>query len=560
MKHARKFFVTALVALLAAALPAFPQYNVAAESTLSRVAGQFVAANYAQWTGRVTQGNSSTGSATITLYYGSFALPDGRVIVPFSVTAPITVDAGTNQETVTPTAVSNCAYLSTPGYGSCQITASFSFTHGQGALVVSGTAGLQEALNDAFFSGGGTVVVDNAWTQAGGTNAMLIAAVPYSTVGILSTRGNEITSWRPTQSVATVLSAPTTLTATTVGFGINGANTSGGTYTGTSTYHYCIAYVDIMGNEGPCSADFSAATAGTGTTNQIGFATPAASTGAVGYIPYISLASGSYALSYRALVTSSVCALTKLETVIAACAVPNTTYGQSGSQAVVSALTLNTSRIWLGTGGTSSTSDYVGNSNGRQGYAYAPSRSNGSGLVSASLPFTGATAPATTVPAVVGTVQLPAGFMNYVGRTIRLCGLVKEASAGSTATVSTIEFLWNADGSNTAGAGVILGGPTITGTLVTSNADQWAFCQDLKTTVSGAGATAGSILAGYGFLTASYGAATTVAAATGPTIGAAAVGSLNLAGEARIDVVYLHTTGTDGATPILQDLTAEVVN
>jgi hypothetical protein len=40
----------------------------------------------------------------------------------------------------------------------------------------------------------------------------------------------------------------------------------------------------------------------------------------------------------------------------------------------------------------------------------------------------------------------------------------------------------------------------------------------------------------------------------------AAVASLNLAGEARINVVYLHTTGTDGAGVILQDLTVEVLN
>jgi hypothetical protein len=194
------------------------------------------------------------------------------------------------------------------------------------------------------------------------------------------------------------------------------------------------------------------------------------SAGAVGYVPYISLASGTYALAYRVPLTSTVCALTPLETTIAACAVTNATYGQTGSNAIVSALTVNTARIWVGLGGTSSTSDYVGNSNARTTYAYAPS------------------------------------------------------------------------------------------SQVTSNADQWYGCTKLKTTVSGAGVTAGSILAGGGFLTASYGAATTVSAATGPTIGAAAVGSLNLAGEARVDVVYLHTTGADGAAPVLQDLTFTVLN
>jgi hypothetical protein len=38
------------------------------------------------------------------------------------------------------------------------------------------------------------------------------------------------------------------------------------------------------------------------------------------------------------------------------------------------------------------------------------------------------------------------------------------------------------------------------------------------------------------------------------------VGSLNLAGEARMDFVWLHTTGTDGAGVQLQDLTVKVLN
>jgi hypothetical protein len=177
--------------------------------------------------------------------------------------------------------------------------------------------------------------------------------------------------------------------------------------------------------------------------------------------------------------------------------------------------------------------------------------------------FAGATAPATTVPAIVGTIHLPAGFMNYVGRTVRVCGLVQEASAGSTSTITQFNLVWDADGSNTTGAGVLLGGPKTTSTLPGSAADQWYFCQNLKTTVSGAGVTAGSIQAGAGFLSETSGSAGT-ATATGwgnaPTIGAATVGSLNLAGEARIDIDYIHTTGTDGAAPTLTDLTFEVLN
>jgi hypothetical protein len=161
--------------------------------------------------------------------------------------------------------------------------------------------------------------------------------------------------WNLQQTASTFLAVPATLTATTVGFGLNGANTTGGTYTGASTYHACIAYVDVAGQVGACSADFSALTAGSGTTNQIGFSAPAASAGAVGYVVYISLAGGTYSLAYQAPLTSSQCTLTKIETVTPACAVANATYGQSGSAAIISALTLNTSPVDMQLGGVSGT-------------------------------------------------------------------------------------------------------------------------------------------------------------------------------------------------------------
>ena len=114
----------------------------------------------------------------------------------------------------------------------------------------------------------GIVTLDGS---ANVTAAQMAAAAVAPTVQIEDMRASGVSYWNPTPSGTTTLAAPTTLTATTVGFGINGANTTGGTYTGTSTYHYAIAYVDAMGEiEGQPSADFSAATAGTGATNQIG--------------------------------------------------------------------------------------------------------------------------------------------------------------------------------------------------------------------------------------------------------------------------------------------------
>jgi hypothetical protein len=498
----------------------------------------------------------SSGSQSVTLVpYNTYSIAaqngsclvtfgNGRSGLPFAVGTRLLINDSAS-ETITVTSITTTNSI-------CSITATFASAHNAGAAVQSGSFGIDEAVRDiATLPTGGMVTIPPDW---GGTTALIAATTPYANVGIEDLRGGAaIQYWNVTPASLSFLAVPTTLTAVTA----LPSATPVGTY-GTGTYHLCIAYVDIMGNEGPCSADFSEAGLATGSFI---FSAPAASTGAVGYTIYISLTAGSYAFSYKVPLTSSICALTTVETTTAACAVANTNYGQSGATATVTAITVNTARLAAQLGAASSTTDYVPNSNSHTVYAYVPSNRLGiPGVVASSLPFTVTTAAGTTVPAVMGTIHLPANFMNYIGKTIRICGLAKEASAGSTSTVTSIQFWWDADGSNAAGVPVNLGGPTVTATLVTANADQWKFCQDLKTTVAGAGATAGSIVAGQGELIESYGAATTVAAASGPTIGAAAVASLNLAGEARIDVVYLHTTNTDGAGVILQDLTVETLN
>jgi len=419
-----------------------------------------------------------------------------------------------------------------------------------------------EAINDAQLQGGGLVIVGRDWSILGGTDAIIAAALPFSLVPIEDRRSG-VQYWTPTQTVATALAAPATLTATTVGFGLNGANTTGGTYNGASTYHYDCAYVDIMGNEGPASADFSAATAGTGTTNQIGFAAPAASPGAVGYVCYISLAGGTYNLSYQVPVTSSTCTLTKLETVTPACAVANTSYGQSGSTLIVSALTVNTAPLHLLATTASTTAAYIGTPSGRTTYAYAPhglSQAATNGFTTAQQAYAIAPATATTVPSVIATIPVPVGAMNFVGRQIRICGIANEAAAGSTATVQNFEFLWDAAGSNTAGAPVIVGQLQLTATLVTANADHWNYCWTGQTTVSGACVTAGTIAPVSGHLVSTFGAGSLGNAGTDVLT---STGSLNLAGTGgntqRIHVVWLHTTGTDAAGVTANGLTVEVL-
>lgn len=556
--------------LLLTAASAFTQLPIPQNaSTVSHQGGTYYASGYATWSGRVISGNSATGSQSIIVAgtaaggAGGIQLADGTTLslaTVFSTLTPIIVDYGQGaQESVTPTAVSigQCpaGNLGVGGALQCAtITASFLNTHGQSAVVIDGAFGLQTAINHAQQLGGGTVVVDGVWSVMGGTTAILNAAVAFSSVGVEDVRGAAVVYWNIGQSVTTALATPTTLTAVTA----LPSATPVGAY-GTGTYHMCISYVDLMGNEGTCSADFSEAGLATGSFI---FSAPAASTGAVGYTIYISLTSGTYALSYKVPLTSTICTLTKIETVTAACAVANTTYGQTGAIATVTAITVNTAMLAPNATTISSTTDYVPNPNARTAYAYIPSNHVGlPGVVAASLPFPVGAAAGTTVPDVIGTLTLPAGFMNFVGREIEICGYATEASAGSTATISNIQLWWDAAGSNAAGVPVLIGTNPSTNTLVTAKTDQFQVCYDLKTTVAGAGVTAGSIQQDGGTYCNQY---TSSAVATVPVCtlgqGPAAVASLNLAGEARIDVVWLHTTGTDGAGVLLQDLTVKVLN
>lgn len=124
---------------------------------------------------RVKVGTTATGAGTLTLDFGGITLEDGTQVSPLATTASITLgsSAGSNLETVTPSAVSN----PTPDvYGSPTVTATFTYTHGVGDLVRSGTFGLMEALNYVSSIGGGRVIITPQWAAAGGTDAMVDAA------------------------------------------------------------------------------------------------------------------------------------------------------------------------------------------------------------------------------------------------------------------------------------------------------------------------------------------------------------------------------------------------
>lgn len=566
MKTLRVLVTALLVVALGVGLPLLQTPTRAQQSSGSTDLGIRDAIDYNFTPMRIFAGPIAAGSpATFQLTNAQVKLTDGRTIVPWFIGEHVKIGTGSQQESVTLTAVSGC-FNGAP-QGNCTISGNTSNQHGQGDLVASGTVGAEEAMYDGYINGGSLVAVGSFWAQAGGTTAMLAAAPVFPKVSFMDVTQGSAQYWNAVAG-ATTLAAPTTLIAATAGFGVNGANFTGGAYTGNNTYITCISYVDIMGQEGPCSATFTVATSGVATTDQIGYTAPAASPGAVGYTIYITLNGGAYNLSYKVpLVTqpsvvgtypvgNGVCTLTTVELVTPACAVANTTYSQTGVGAVVSALTLNTSPINPESTIISTTSVYVPQAGGRTTYTYAPGGIVGpSGIPGNWLAFPLTAAAATVVPAVLGTINLPPNFMNVLGKKIEVCG---EATGTATAaTITDIQIQWDSMGQNTAGKGVLIGDFTDTTSSAMATTGHITFCEDFAVTVTSATATGGSINHVGGYMGA---AGLTVAGSGGggDTVTPGAIGSLNLAVDSRINIIYLHTTATDGAGWILQSASVQL--
>jgi hypothetical protein len=548
----KKMVVLTLVLGLLAALGLPAAQGQSFNQNAGAFSGRSDVQQFAQWSAKSISAISS-GASSVTMDTCFFPLQGiSTNWFPLAVGVVVQVqDPAGNSELVTVTGVSaptlSVGSAFSQGW-SCGFSATFANAHSGVVKLSSGDFGLGEAIYNMRKTGG-FVTLTPGW---GGTDATVSGmTILYPNVGIEDISQGPPRFWN-LQGGLTTLAAPTTLTAVTA---LPSATPVGAF--GTGTYHMCIAYVDIMGQEGPCSADFSEAGLATGSFI---FSAPAASTGAIGYTIYIGLTGGGVTnLNYKVPLTSSICTLTTIETTTAACAVANTTYGQAGATATVTAITVNTSPIQPAVTVVSTTAIYVPNAGGRTTYGYVPGSHIGyAGLPGAFLPYTISAADATTVPSVLGTVNLPPGLMNVVGRTLEVCG--KATTTASTATIGSIQFQWDAFGQNTAGKGVQIGNLGLTPATAFATTAVYTFCEDFETTVAGATATAGSINTIGGFLNTS-GVATAAAgqgASSDPTIGATA--SLNLAAEARLNVAYVHTTGTDGAALTLQSLTVKVLN
>jgi hypothetical protein len=452
-------------------------------SLLSRPAGLFYAPAFF-WQGRVVSGNTATGSQSIIITgstggQGGLQLTDGTTIPlqsVFSTFVPITVDWGQGaSESVTPTAVSvgQCpsGNLGLGGAVQCAtVTASFSNTHGQNAVVVDSSFGLQTAINYAAslgstaasgttrLAGGGTVAVDAAWQQMGGTDTLLSAAVVYPNVSIVDSRSGIPRTWVPTPTGA-ALAVPTTLTAqaacdTTHQFCSDASVAGSASYAG-GTLFGAVAYMDCMGNEGPASltASFTDVSA-----KAIDIATPAASPGACGWVPYLSLDAGTYAQAYQIPPTSTICTLSIL-TPVPSCAITNTTYGTTGSTfgksalfnggAQIAAIAVNTGQHFTKIGSVAMTAaSLTPISNSSVTYSYAPGNRVGACPISSAnvVNYAASGSSATTIPNAIATWTIPAGCFNFIGAEFRVSGKFTFTDGGDSST--KVRVMWDAAGTD----------------------------------------------------------------------------------------------------------------
>jgi hypothetical protein len=541
------------------------------------------------WKGTILSGNSSTSGSQSIVVMGATngsgpLLPNSQTIawstVFFSLTPILINDANAEYMTPTSTSIGPCP-SGNVGVGSgttcVTITGTFANTHGQSAVVQDGTGGLQTALNVAQLAGGGQVSIGPAWAGAtnpntsvtGGPaslNLVITGLVPMPLAGIIDYRASAPVFWNLQPTTTSFLAAPSALTSSTVFSSSSVSCTPSGSCFAGGTIHAGYECVDLMGNPGPISADYSFTDT---SAKAVQFTAPPAQTSCLGYIPVLGLESGAANNEYEVpLVTqptaiggpevsNGVCTLSTIVTSRPVCAITNSTYGQTGSGAVVVAYPVVTSPQTFQLGGVSSTSYYAPNTIAHTTYGYAPGAHPGNaGLISQTGPATVSAALASTVPFVLGTVQIPWGFMNYQGREIQICGFVTDA-ATAVDTISAIQFWWDAQGSNvTTGIPVKLANDQITATLTA--AVNTEFCQNFVTTVPSASATGGTIQAPYGWIAEGQIAAGTIHFME-PNITIAAVGSLNLAENAQIDVVFVETTSTVD-TPKLQNLTVTVLN
>lgn len=470
-----------LVAWILAVLAVFVPVASADQTTtfISRGLGRYNASAYS-WRGQVVVGNAGTGTQTVTIGFNT-SLADGRQFLPFgagyNVLSPVVFDVGAVSETVTPTAVSATTCPLTGQFGPqiqcASFTGSFSFTHGLNAVAASGTFGLQEAIADAIANnnpvtgtGGGTVVIDSTWPGLGTLFTTMATVTPYPMVTIEDETGIAgYHFWKAsasTTSTAASAAAPTLTTGT-------GTLTSG-------QYFVKVAYVDLQGQISQVSTESSQ----TATTTSITVTAPAAAAGQVGYIVYLTSAGGSTNTETDYPLTPSNCTLTKAELIIPACTVTNTSYGQSGSNAL---LTTNPATTTFKTMGATDTIN-------RTAFAYQVANNVAAAIPVPNVILSQAATGTAAATYQIASANFPGGLFTQTTREFRVCGTGHDTFGGVAGQTLALSLFYGPyNNSDTS----LISLTTAAGTA-TAGTQVLHFCFDLDVVAITGGGTTASVL------------------------------------------------------------------
>lgn len=553
----KKFLTGALLAIGLLLMPATyaqrVQYN-----GLSRYSNTWDASNWGKWQLRAASGSTSTGSYSITFPSGGYTTSTGgQSFSPFTTTTRIKVGTGATQETVTPSAVTNCGVSNV---ATCTVTATFTYAHGAGTPVVSGSGGFDEASNVAHVNGGGPVFVSNNTSI---TDALISASTAvYNNVTVMSMIHGTMEPWNPTPTGLAIAAATgVTVTGQAACDGTHqmcsDAGVAGSASWGGAVFA-AVTYMDCFGNESPASATTTWTSVA---SKAIDIASPPAKTGACGWVPYLSLSGGSYALAYQIPPTATVCTLSTL-TPMPSCAM-GSTYGVDAlftGGAQITTYPVNTAMTYpiLATTAATITAQHP-MTNSSATYAYAPSNRMGQcGFSSANMVQTSAAggingSSATTVPNPLVSWSIPASCFNYIGAEFRVTGKWTYTDGGDSSTHLVVS--WDANGTNTASVPTKLCDvlDTATGTAAAYNGT-WTCTVKVLTT----GATGTALVNGYATQNLAAGATTLVR--NGADIAVAASGSINLATNARVTVWFEGIGATNNPGGQALEASMEVLN
>lgn len=442
---------------------------------------------------------------------------------------------GANSEVVTPG-----SYF-VPTQNTCGVNMSPANSHTTFTLQ-SGTGGLQEALNSV---GGPNAtyahviyLTPNWYSLVSGIsslNSTLAASVsPQSIIGSVTGSASAILvdvtttpattySWNGSKYTAslgsgslsnlgvisyTQVAAPAALSTSSTTSGIITTAASGGTIPASSTYRVAATYVDAGGGETLISTD-SASTStiqtGTGATNTITVTSPPALAGAVGWRLYVSAASGATGteILYTPVCSASTSRI-PLQTTFVAGTVCNI-----GSSATVTATVTGTAKV------PATGSAYI-----RTG------ESSGSFP-----PFTALGTIATTNTGTLGIINLPAGFLNSLGRSIEVCG---NGNATNNATPGTLTLATTL--ASIPGVTSITPFTAVSGTTTASAVVSFNFCVTYTTAATGATGT----LEAHGWV--SYGLAGTAVGTLSQDIIVAVSSTVDLTKQDQLAITLTPTT------------------